>query len=256
MDIELSHQAFHELWNHFQLGTKPLVLNALPVGISQSDREQAERRAWDELREHGIYDRDGADDLYGLMLPLYRYQHAFDITYRYLVGDEDRRKSGMVATSRCATTLGLMSADTVRLASARSDGMVRALLSVLPEMNPGSGKGVSVRSSKFHAAAGNGDESNRALTEGLIRQGVRRDDVRNLVDMAGTQRVAFAQFGASTMDSVGKRHRASMVTNCFATSKGWYLLEESKRGSEPWMTLAPVDKQRMSTRVQDLLKAF
>ena len=37
VDLELSHQAFHELWKHFQLGTKPLVLNVLPDGITQSN---------------------------------------------------------------------------------------------------------------------------------------------------------------------------------------------------------------------------
>lgn len=256
VDLELSHQAFHELWKHFQLGQKPLVLNVLPDGITQPEREAAERRAWDELREHGIHDRDRADDLYGVLLPLHRYERAFDITYRYLAEGEDRRKAGMVGSSRQAATLAVQSANKVRLAVTRPDDMLRALLSVLPEVIAGPGKGVSVRSAQFNAAASEAGGSNRVMGESLVRQGVRRDDARALMDMASSQRIAFAQFGAAMMDGYGKRKRASMVTNCFATASGWYLLEESRRGSEPWTTLAPVDKQRMGARIQDLLKAI
>ena len=256
VDFELSHHAFHELWRHFQLGTKPTVLNVLPDGVTQSEREEAERRAWDELRQHGIHDRDRADDLYGVLLPLHRYERAFDITYRYLAGGENRRKSGLVASSRQSATLAVQSADKVRISVARPDDMLRALLSVLPEVHAGPGKGVSVRTAQFNAAASESDGSNRAMSEGLTRQGVRRDDVRALMDMAGSQRIAFAQFGANMMDGYGKRKRAAMVTNCFANANGWYLLEESRRGSEPWTTLAPVDKQRMGGRIQELLKAI
>lgn len=255
MEFELSHQAFYEVWKYFELGTKPLTLNVLPQGVVQSERKEAEDRAWDELRRLGINDRDRADDIYGLLLPLQRYERTFDITYRYLVDGEDCRKSGMVAEARGSATLALRSEKSVRLAGMRPDSMMRALLGVLPEIQAGPGKGVSLRSAQFDEAAAGAGSSNRAMSEGLVRRGVRKEDARNLVEMAGSKRIAFAQFGASIMDTHGRRRRAAMVTNCFATASGWYMMEESRRGSEPWTTFAPTDKARMRSRVQDLLKA-
>lgn len=256
MDFVLSHQGFHELWKHFELGSKPLVLNVLPQGVLLDERRAAESRAWEELRELGIDDRDRADDLRGALLPLHHYDQAFDLTYRYLDGDQDRRRSGMVAAERHTATLAVMDEKTVRVAVARPDSMIRGLLGALPELKAGPGKGVSLRSKDFDEVAAEVGSSNRAMQEGLVRRGVRREDVRALVEMAGSQRVGFAQFGAATMDDCGHRRRSTAVTNCFATAQGWYLMEESRRGSEPWTTFAPVDKPRMGTRIHDLLKAI
>jgi hypothetical protein len=256
VDITLSKQAFYEAWKYFELGTKPLPLNVLPDGILQSERRTAEQRAWDELRKVGFGDRDREDDIHGVLLPLQRYERAFDITYRHIVNGEQQRRSGMVANARTSATLAVNSGEAVRLATLPVDAMIRALLSVLPDVQAGPGRGVSLRSKQLDTAASNAGESNRAMGEGLVRQGVRREDARVLVEMAGVDRVAFAQFGASIMDSLGKAVRAPMVTNCFATTQGWYLMEESRRSGEPWTTIAPIDKSRMGSRVQDLLKTI
>ena len=254
MDIALSHQAFHELWKHFELGSKPLALNVLPQGVLLDERRAAEARAWDELRGIGIDDRDRSDDLRAALLPLHQHDHAFDLTYRYLHDGQDRRKAGLVATDRHNATLAVHDTDHVRLVATRPDAMIRALLDVLPELKAGPGKGVSLRSADLDQVAAEAGTSNRAVQEGLVRRGVRRDDVRALVEMAGQQRIAFAQFGAAVMDGTGHRRRAAAVTNCFATAQGWYFMEESTRGSEPWTTFAPVDGSRMGARIQDLLK--
>jgi hypothetical protein len=254
VDIALSHQAFHELWKHFGLGSKPLALNVLPQGVLLDERRAAEARAWDELRAIGIDDRDRSDDLHGALLPLHHHDHAFDLTYRYREGDQERRKTGLVAADRHNATLAVHDADHVRIVVTRPDAMVRALLDVLPDLEAGPGKGVSLRSGDLDQVAAEAGASNRAMQEGLVRRGVRREDVRALVEMAGQERVAFAQFGASITDSAGHRRRAATVTNCFATPRGWYFMEESARGSEPWTTFAPVDKPRMGTRIKDLLK--
>jgi hypothetical protein len=254
--MELSQQAFYEAWKYFKLGTKPLVLNVLPQGVLESERRAAENRAWDELRRHGFGNRDDEDDIYSALLPLQRYDRAFDLTYRYLEADQQRRSTGMVANVRANATLAVLNEQSVRVSTLRADAMVRAILSVLPEIKPGPGRGVSIRSAQLDAAAETAGESDRAMIEGLMRQGVRRDDAQTIVEMAGADRVAFAQFGASITDRNGHHARAPMVTNVFATKRGWYLMEESRRGSEPWTTIAPIDRQRMGTRIQDLLKAI
>ena len=102
-------------------------------------------------------------------------------------------------------------------------------------------------------AAGSDD---RAMAENLVRHGIRRDDAKALVDMAGGPRTHYAQIGAAIIDGAGKRHRAQQVTNFFANNNGWYFIENSQRSDEAWTTIAPIDKPRMGTRVQDLLKAI
>lgn len=256
MDITLSKQAFYEAWKHFNLGTKPLVLNVLPQGILQTERYEAEKQAKEELRRHGFGDRDREDDIYGAFLPLHRYEKSFDITYRRRGETEHPKVTGLVASVRNGATLAVQNEETVRVTTLPADSMVRALLSVIPDMQPGPGKSVSVRSKQLETAASGAGSSERAMGENLVRQGVRREDARALLDMMSAQRHSYAQFGASAMDGRGKRARAGMVTNCFATSGGWYMLEESARGSEAWTTIAPVDKNRMGARVQDLLKTI
>lgn len=256
--FELSKQAFYEAWKHFKLGTKPLVLNVLPDGILQSERREVERRAWDELRALGFGNEMREDDIYGVFLPLQRYERAFDITFHQRDRDGGKRKlSGMVANVRGNATLAVLSEETVQVQALRADAMVRAVLSVLPDdVKAGPGRGVSLRSSAMEQAAKAAGGSDRAMAEGLARQGVRRDDARTLVEMAGGARTAWAQIGASVMDGQGKRHRAPTVTNFFANAKGWYLIENSHRSAEAWTTIAPIDKQRMGTRVQDLMKTL
>ncbi|MBB5152736.1 ESX secretion-associated protein EspG [Saccharopolyspora phatthalungensis] len=258
MKFELSKQAFYEAWKHFKLGTKPLVLNVLPEGILQSERREVERRAWEELRALGFGNEMREDDIYGVFLPLQRYERAFDITFNERKPDGAKLKlTGMVANVRNSATLAVQTEETVRMQALPADAMVRAVLSVLPEdVKAGPGRGVSLRSSAMEQAATAAGKSDRAMADGLSRQGVRRDDARTLVEMAGGPRTAWAQVGASIMDGQGKRHRAPMVTNFFANAKGWYLIENNRRSAEAWTTIAPIDKQRMATRVQDLMKAL
>jgi hypothetical protein len=256
--FELSKQAFYEAWKHFKLGTKPLVLNVLPDGILQSERREVERRAWDELRALGFGNEMREDDIYGVFLPLQRYERAFDITFQQRDRDGGKRKlSGMVANVRSNATLAVQTEETVRIQGLRTEDMVRAVLSVLPDdVKAGPGRGVSLRSAAMEQASKGAGASDRAMADGLARQGVRREDARTLVEMAGGARTAWAQVGASIMDGQGKRHRAPMVTNFFANAKGWYLIENSHRSAEAWTTIAPIDKQRMATRVQDLMKTL
>ncbi|MGW5647164.1 ESX secretion-associated protein EspG [Saccharopolyspora sp. NPDC003752] len=258
MKFELSKQAFYEAWKHFELGAKPLVLNVLPEGILQSERREAERRAWEELRALGFGNEMREDDIYGVFLPLQRYERAFDVTFNERKPDGSKRElSGLVANVRNNATLAVQTEQSVRLQALPADAMVRAALSVLPDdVKAGPGRGVSLRSDAMEQAAKAAGKSDRAMAEGLARQGIRRDDARTLVEMAGGERIAWAQLGASVMDGQGKRHRAPMVTNFFATAKGWYLIENSRRSAEAWTTVAPVDKQRMATRIQDLMKTI
>lgn len=230
-----------------------MPLNVFPDAVREAERRAELQAAQDELRQIGFGDRDREDDLYGLFLPLHRYERSYDLTYRFLEGDEEHRYAAMVANVRTQATFAVNHNERIRLLAVSTDSMVRALLSILPETTPGPGSSVSLRSAALDKAAAHAGEDNQAMISGLTQLGVRRDEARTLVDMAGMQRLAYAQFGGAVMDGLGKRTRAPQVTNCFATSKGWYLLEESKRSSEPWTTIAPIDKSRMESRIKRLL---
>ncbi|QGK69686.1 ESX secretion-associated protein EspG [Allosaccharopolyspora coralli] len=254
MNIELSGQAFHELWEHLGLGVKPLALNVLPDGILESERREAEHHAVDELRRYGYGDRDGEDDLLGALQPLRRYERSYDIVYRFRDGDELPRHTGIVANQGNQATLAVYTGQTVRITTVANEDMSRAILNVVPEMKPGPGNGVSVRSAVLKEAGAEAGSSPRALVDALARRGVRREEANALSEMVGSKRLQYAQFGAATMDGLGKRTRMPMVTNCYSNAAGWFLMEENPRGAEPWTTFAPMDKQRMRLRVEDLFK--
>lgn len=255
--IELSKQGFHEAWKYFNLGTKPLVLNVLPEGILEAERRQVEARARDELQALGFGNEMREEDIQGALLPLTRYERAFDINFRQRTPDGGQRiVAGMVACTRGHATLAVLTEEDVTVQTLPADSMVRALLSVLPDdVKAGPGRGVSLRSSAMEAAAKSAG-NDREMGEALVRQGLRRDEAKTLVEMAGGARNAYAQVGYAVMDGQGKRHRAPMVTNFFANAKGWYMIENSHRSDEGWTTIAPIDRQRMAGRVQDLGKTL
>lgn len=256
--IELSAQAFHEAWEHFNLGAKPLVLNVLPEGIEESERRRVQARAREELSSLGFGNEMREEDIEAVFLPLARYEKAFDVNFRQRTPDGGQRVvAALAACIRDRGTLAVLDGETVRMQTLTADSMTRAALSVLPdEIKAGPGKGVSLRSAAMEAAAGAAGSDDRAMVENLVRQGVRREDAKTLVDMAGGRRLAYAQIGAAVVDGAGKRHRAPLVTNFFATANGWYFMENSQRSAEAWTTIAPIDKPRMSARVQDLFKAL
>lgn len=256
MKIELSEQAFHLAWQHYGLGPKPLSLNILPSGITEDERRHAEQQGQDELGRLGFGDRDVEDGISGLFYPLNRYSTSFDLVNRHIVDGEQRRRTAFAAVGPASSALAVWESGTVRMIQLRAEELPRSIVGVLSDIQPGPGTAVSVPSQKLDAAAAEAGESNRAMREGLQRLGVRRDEASALVEMAGSRRVSHAQFGASKMDRRGNRTRASMVTNCFATSNGWYLLEEARRTGEAWTTIAPIDRQRMTDRVRSLTKAI
>ncbi|MGJ7906528.1 ESX secretion-associated protein EspG [Actinopolyspora sp. H202] len=257
MNIELSEQAFHLAWQHFRLGTKPLSLNVLPEGLNESERRDVEQRSWEELRLIGFGDRDAEDAVSGVFFPLDRYRDSFDLVYRYLSEEGEHRRTALAANGPASSALAVREGGVVRLRQLRTDDAPhRAVVGVLPELNPGPGKAVSVPSDQLDAAAADAGDSDRAMREALLRRGVRRDDASALVEMAGGERVGYAQFGAARMDQRGHRSRAPMVTNCFATTKGWYLMEETIRSGRAWTTFAPIDRNRLAERVRDLARSI
>lgn len=257
MKIELSAQAFHEAWGHFNLGTKPLVLNVLPEGIEESERRRVQARVRDELAALGFDNEMRQEDIEALFLPLARYDRAFDVNFRQRVPDGQRIVAALAASVRDRGTLAVLDGDTVRMQTLTADSMTRAALSVLPDdVKAGPGKGVSLRSAAMAASAEAAGSDDRAMAENLVRQGIRREDAKALVEMAGGTRTHYAQIGAAIIDGAGKRHRAPQVTNFFANANGWYFIENNQRSDEAWTTIAPIDKPRMGTRVQDLLKAI
>ncbi|MEV4729041.1 ESX secretion-associated protein EspG [Saccharopolyspora sp. NPDC049426] len=257
MKIELSKQGFHEAWKYFNLGTKPLVLNVLPEGILETERRQVEARARDELQALGFGNEMREEDIQGALLPLTRYERAFDINFRQRKPDGGQSiVAGMVACTRGHATLAVLTEEAVTVQTLPADSMVRALLSVLPDdVKAGPGRGVSLRSSAMEAAAKSAG-NDREMGEALVRQGIRREEAKTLVEMAGGARNAYAQVGYAVMDGQGKRHRAPTVTNFFANAKGWYMIENSRRSDEGWTTIAPIDRQRMASRVHDLVKTL
>lgn len=257
MNIELSEQAFHLAWQHFRLGTKPLLLNVLPEGITERQRRDAEQRAEQELRRLGFGDRDAEDDISGVFFPLNHYRNSFDLVYRYLTEQGEHRRTALAAVGPGSAALVVREDGVVRMRQLRSDDVPhRAVVGVLSGLSPGPGKAVSVPSEQLDAAAGEAGDSDRAMREALLRRGVRRDDASALVDMAGGERVGYAQFGAAQMDQRGNRFRSGTVSNCFATAKGWYLMEETRRSGQAWTTFAPIDHNRMTERVRELTRTI
>ena len=153
---------------------------------------------------------------------------------------------GLAASDGRRGVLAVVRAGQVVLTAIRPTGLAMALLSLLPEVRPGSGNALSAPLDVVRKAA---ERSNRASDSGhdvraaLIRSGMSRDDATLMSELA-TGRTAGGQFGVTH-----RNERASTVVTWFDTAKGRYLLVSD--GS--WLSVAPADNSRIAARIDTIL---
>lgn len=236
-DITLTAAEFHTLWTELGLGDI-----AYPLDVTEPD-EPADTR---HLRR----------DAEPWLRLLDDHTTALD-----LVADHRGPMRALAVSNGRAGVLAEMTRDGVRLTPIRPTGIANALLSLLPDRNPGPGHALSVPIDAITQAArlvdgGQDDDdfdqpwgaSSGALDErgALMKAGIAPHDAALLSELT-TSRVAGGQFGVSYQDS--GRLRLPGVVTWFDTTQGRYLMV--KDGA--WLSIAPTDQARLVARVDRLL---
>ena len=237
--LVLTAAEFPALWAELELGRTPY-----PLDLPESDDAAAVSR---ELRR----------EVEPWLSLLGDHTIAVD-----LVADVAGPVRAVAASNGRAAVLAECDADGVRLTPIRPNGLVTALLGLLPSRDAGPGHSLSVPVDALRQAAqlvdgadddadyddipwgasGGGLDERTALT----KAGLSPTDAVLLSELTKA-RTAGGQFGVSYQDR--GRHRHPKVVTWFDTPHGRYLMVNDGR----WLSIAPADPARLAARVEQLL---
>ncbi|MDA3647825.1 ESX secretion-associated protein EspG [Saccharopolyspora indica] len=247
--IGLSALELDVLVEHLGLETMPLVLKVPSPGRTHAERAQLVESAWRSLGTRGLGRPTAVDPELERVLRLLSHPDR-EVDGRLWL---ERSVRVLAASVGEEAVLVVKDGDELSLRSASASGLPREAISVLPQLPPGPGRSVSLRSGDLDAAAEEAGNNVEQLVAALQRRGVRADDAETLTGMvAGV--AARGQFGAAARDRFGRRVRADRVVGFFDTAHGRYaqLRRESPSG-DVWSTVAPADARRLTGHLEELL---
>ncbi|WP_344678625.1 ESX secretion-associated protein EspG [Saccharopolyspora taberi] len=247
--VRLSALEFDVLVEHLELGSMPLVLKVPSPGRTHTERAELVESAWRSLSGRALGDPADLDPWLERTLRLLA-RPLREVDGRLWLG---RSVRVLAAAADGEAALAVKDGDTLTLRPAAASGLPREAASVLPQLGPGPGRSVSVRSSDLDAAADEAGADVEALEAALRRRGVRADDAETLTSMVG-EAGPRGQFGAAARDRLGRRSRAGHVVGFFDTAHGRYVqVRRESPSGDVWSTIAPVDSRRMTGHLEELL---
>jgi EspG family len=249
----LSHLEFDFIWEHLGLGETPYPIDVRSFGETMEERMVLREQVRDSLRARGLHDGKTLSARLTEMLTL-AVRGPFSVDGQLSVGEYVR----VLASSR--GTEGVLVAQTdedVRVVPVRHGKVVPAVISLVPDENPGPGGAARLPRQAFDDAI---DEFQRAGYVGLERTltgaGVTGRDLRTVITLVESARHGGGQLAANSVDSVGRRARTPVV-NWFDTAAGRYLAHvEVARDRVEWLTVTPADTARIEKRLTDLIAAL
>lgn len=243
----MSALEFDVLWEHLRLGDMPLVVKVPSPGRTHEERAQLEARAWADLSARGlgrpVEVNPDIEDLLGVLA-----KPAREIDVRAFVGRDVRV---LAASAGDTAAVAELSGNTVTLRRASEASLASAALAVLPAMQAGPGRSVTLRTEDFERAAKNA--TREGFGNALLETGLRGDDAEALVEMI--KDVAHTgNVGAATRDRLGRRKRAARVVSFFDTEDGRYVqIRRAADDGTLWTTISPADLRKLIHHVTELL---
>jgi hypothetical protein len=248
--VSLAVSAYQVAWEHLDAGPMPIVLYVPPEGARPDDRARAVDSAWAELRGRELAEGRRLRPWFADALRLLA-EATVSVDVRFGIGRDAVR--GLAAAREEAAVLATLAPETLRLRLIGHRALAEESVGLLPPHPAGPGSPVSLPVGDVDVAAHGAGSSLYSLADHLVGHGVPQDQARSLVEMtAGTFRRG--QFGATMLDSHGRRHRLPRVVAVHDTPAGRYLMEQrSAANGRQWTTVAPADGARLGRAVRDLL---
>lgn len=250
--LVLSPDEFDVAWESENLPQRHVAIDVPSAGKTHSQRAEIVAGAWESLNRRGLAHGTLVDaDLADRLALLAHYTSAVDAWVW-----TDRRISALAATNGIDAHLAVLEDDEVWLIPARPSSLAACVVAVAGEAPAGEGRSVSLPIESLRAADAAAEGDPTRLVTCLERAGVGPTDARSLAamfGMVGGLRLR-GQFGAESRDHERRIRRANRVVSCHDTAAGRYLyLCEPGADGSVWATVTPVDAQRLTHRVAELL---
>lgn len=247
--ISLHPGEFFLVWTSLGLGEPPSALGVGHLGRTQQARAEFVAAAGEAMaeRELGTVEQPAAD--------LAAYLHTIAAAERRLELDVDIPDASLWAVGavdgQAAAAAASMPAE-VRVGPARATNLVPTMLEVLPPLGAGRGVPANLQVTDFEAACAVGErEGVGGFTDALRAAQVRGQEV-NVVTKAVADRVGGGRLSAYGRDGDGPGWRAASTVNWVDTPEGRYAM----RRHGDWLTVTPVDLQRLLGMAEDMLAAL
>ncbi|WP_304523844.1 ESX secretion-associated protein EspG [Actinokineospora sp. PR83] len=250
MVATLTEVEFDLTWEALGLGERPYPIDVPSFGTTTAEREDLRIGVIGSLTAKNLHDGRELDrELEDHLVLLARNDFSLD---GLLSVGVPLRVLGVGQGSRSA--LAVQAGGEIRVGAAGPGGVVAEVAGMLPEVPAGPGNPVTLPKQVFHDAIDAyvaGGFAN--LEHALNRGGVSGRDLRTVTTLVESARSGGGQVAANAVDRMGRRTRTP-VLNWFDTSAGRYLVLTSPQpdGSD-WLTIGPVDPQRLAGRIRDLV---
>lgn len=236
------------------IGAFPYPLEVLSHGATLAERKVLRRTALASLAARGLADGEHpADDLADDLRVLGHPEVAIDSVYH--PGGDAAVVRGLVAGRGSRAVAAVLTADGLHLHPARPTGLAREVVGMLPSGTAGGGVGMTVAADVLDAAAAaEAAGGPRAGLAHLTANGISATDASLLRSVfAGRRRGG--QIGCvRTTASVARTSvvRSPEMISWVDSTTGRYMTVTSA-GSNPVVSLVPVDDARLLRRVGELV---
>ncbi|MFD8499916.1 ESX secretion-associated protein EspG [Amycolatopsis sp. NPDC059657] len=236
--IRVSASAFDVLWADLGHGAPPGPLELRSVGATEAERAEIRRDVYDNLAERGLFDAGALDEALESRLAVLASADVY-VESEALADMTAESPFRAVAAARGRRAVLATQPDrTIGLSEIRESDLFSAIVDVLPELEPGPGYGVSLPSEVLSGVSGS-------------RTGSYERQMREVHAIQARPVYSAGQFTVRVRDRDGLR-RAGGVS-WFSTDVGSYFGSIAPGRGGDWITVAPADAPRLTSRLASLL---
>ncbi|MGQ0841242.1 ESX secretion-associated protein EspG [Actinokineospora sp.] len=249
--IQLSLAEYDFLWEHWELGPFPTILDIASHGSTVAERDGLRRAAWTSLAAKGLGEPGGFDPRLERWLGrLARPEWELDARLHLRSGGP--RTSALIGWTGADAVVAVLDAGRLGLWVESSARAVSAAVSLLPAHPPGTGTSITIPADTLDAAAARAGSDRTAFARALLSHGVGRDETNKLADVFGAV-VRLGHFGfAHTPRGRAARERADHVVSFYDTHSHRYLFTRKASGDRHWVTLTPGTDAAVARQLDEL----
>lgn len=252
--IELSWQEYDFLWEHFQLGPRPTVLDIDSHGYTPRHRAELRDQAWASLELKDLGWPGEFDPRLERRLRLLA-RPEWEVDGRLHLSTEGSRTSALIGARGDEAALGVLEPERLTLRSVSATGLARAAVSVLPPHPAGTGPSITLPAETLDVCAARAGSNRDAFLRALVSEGLGKAEARKIVEVTG-HTVRFGHFGAARTRTHGRRVRAGHVVSMYDNPEGRYLFTRRPDGRRLWVTLVPATDTAIARQLDELLTAL
>ncbi|HEY7592116.1 MAG TPA: ESX secretion-associated protein EspG [Actinophytocola sp.] len=225
------------LWEALDAGEMPYPLEVSSHGATVDERNALRRRVREELAAGGLIDNVGRlePELAGWLGTLAQPDISIDAVF--LPELDAVPVLALAASGRAGAVLAVQQPDGLRLRSIHRDGLVSAIVGLLPGARRGSEQSISVPAEEL-----------RAVPAGAPARASTQETRKALHTLTAMPNHRGGQIGVNSRTDMRGRRR-SPVLAWFDNDSGRYLTQTR----DGWVTIAPADAAALRHRVGELV---